>query len=256
MQLGLAGLGEEMAEGQGVGRRRHRLALERHRRVRRRSVVVDEKLGRRPAIHRLADRLVDLEARAAGREADREVVAVAGPHAERPVAAAGKLAAAAARRRHFAAVAEQDAAEPVAFVAAVVGDDPAPAASRPPEVALKLVDAGHDRRAVLARLAEQHPPTTGPLGVGLRGGELALDLRGIAATTAAARSAAGPKIVGLDLAAEGRLRRGFAGKAYSHDQRQADRGRPFQSTDEMIERHRTTLLGTIWYAPRLSATSP
>ncbi len=42
--------------------------------------------------------------------------------------------------------------------------------------------------------------------------------------TAAARTAAGPKIIGLDPTAVGGLGRCLAGKTYSHDQREADRG--------------------------------
>src|SRR5262245_55700132 len=136
----------------------------------------------RPArrVERLTDGGIRLEAVARGRIADREVVAVASSHAQRPEAAAHRL-------RHGAAIGDEPVAQlvPPERRALPAPEEEAAAGTAAAGIGigtLELVHLRHDGRAVLAWLRPEEEETlaTGPPGGAARAVQLLPELAEIA----------------------------------------------------------------------------
>ena len=203
---------------------------------------MDIEVGLGSAIHRFAHRLVDLEAGAAGRIADREIIAVASPHAEGPVAASahGHVVA----RGHVATVAEEDVAEPIA-----VGRRGTPAEAHATTatlclvvLALELAEPAHDRRAGFAGASEEEAAAAVLPRVVLCCHQFALDAANVAAASAAAPAggAVGRHIVRAHRSAKGRLGYGVErGQHHAERHRQSEKRHLRDATHDKIERHRS-----------------
>ncbi len=123
-----------------------------------------------PGIHRLAGGGIGIEVAAGGVELDREIVAVAQPHAERSRAAG---------HRHVAAVAGKRIAEAGDLGLGREAEGEEVVAAQLTELAAELVHLGHDRRALPARPRAEEEEAAGAiraLGGHLRLGELLAEL--------------------------------------------------------------------------------